>query len=236
MRVTMMLRHVLYMSYLVPESRVRPRVPDVLPLSPVGGDKILVSVVIMRCTDVTLRPFLWPRLAYNQVNLRTYVKDPVSGERSVYFFSTGVTSSAVSLMTHMAGIPWERMELDLQSSEEGSHCPGYAASGRLEGEVLVLADTAPSSRTVTWPFPDARSETEYVLRPSIGFYKHASGRVVRLVTRHPPVEPGAASVSGVRFALLTRMGMVTEAEIETPQSALFVPREQFIAFVPLRPL
>ena len=44
--VEMELYDILYLSYLLPVSRVRPLVPDILPLATVGGDRVFFSVVI----------------------------------------------------------------------------------------------------------------------------------------------------------------------------------------------
>ena len=61
MRVEMALNHVFYISYLVPESRVRGIVPEVLPLSVVDRDNIFVSVVILQSARVRLSSLPWLR-------------------------------------------------------------------------------------------------------------------------------------------------------------------------------
>jgi len=233
MQATMLLRHLLYISYAVPASRLRPLVPQVLALSTVEDDVALVSVAIMRCTDVRLKGLPSPTLSYNQVNLRTYVRDPSSSEHSVYFFSCGVTSSRVSIMTHLAGIPWQRMQLDIVIRDaREDHPPEYAACGRWAGELSLLADTVPLPRNDTRPFPDAAAETKFVTWPSIGFYSHAAGGLVRLHTWHGQPQPVPVKVNRFRFPLLQHMGLVPGDEIEAPQSALLVPEERFDAVLP----
>lgn len=235
MQATMLLRHLLYISYAVPGSRLRPLVPRVLALSTAGDDAALVSVVLMQCTGVRLKGWPSPTLCYNQVNLRTYVRDPSSSEQSVYFFASGVTSSPVSAITHLAGIPWQHIQLKLTiRAGVEEHPPEYAASGSWVGELSLLADTVPRPRSEAGPFSDAAAETKFIVWPSIGFYKHSAGGVVRLDTWHPRSEPVAVKVNRFRFPLLHRMGLVLAGEINAPQSALLVPEERFDTVLPPR--
>jgi len=47
-QVQMKLRHVAYLSYLLPTAQVRHLVPDVLPLSAVDENKVFVSIVVLQ--------------------------------------------------------------------------------------------------------------------------------------------------------------------------------------------
>jgi hypothetical protein len=67
-RVEMSLHHVLYVSYLVPESRVRGLVPESLTLAVVERDSVFVSVVILRSAGVRLSSLPFLKFNYNQVN------------------------------------------------------------------------------------------------------------------------------------------------------------------------
>ena len=66
MSVHMTLRHVLYVSYLLPASQVRPVVPRVLPLAILEPDSVFVSVVCLACEGVRAAALPWPRFTYNQ--------------------------------------------------------------------------------------------------------------------------------------------------------------------------
>ena len=90
-RVEMSLHHVLYVSYLVPESRVRQLVPEALPLAVVERDNVFISVVILQSTRVRLSSLPFPKFTYNQVNIRTYVLDPHSGQHAVFFALNPIT-------------------------------------------------------------------------------------------------------------------------------------------------
>jgi uncharacterized protein YqjF (DUF2071 family) len=76
-RVEMKLRHVAYLSYLIPAPRVRRLVPSVLPLSAVDENKVFVSIVALQSRDMRLASFPLVRFNYNQINVRTYVKGPI---------------------------------------------------------------------------------------------------------------------------------------------------------------
>lgn len=232
MQISMLLQNVLYVSYLAPEERIRPKVPDVLPLSLVDGQAV-VSVVLMKCSNVHLRALLSPRLSYDQINLRTYVKNPGTGEQSVFFFASGVTSATTAFMSHAAGVPWKGISLRIRMTTGAP--PQYLATGKWGGEVRLRGQIE-EGRGSASPFLDGRSEREFILRPSTGFFRHVTNKTLRLRTRHPEVDPLPARVNEFYFPLLQRMGLLRQEEMLPPQGALFVPEEQFINYLPLEPV
>lgn len=111
--VRMTLNNVLYISYAALAKKLRKLVPEPLELATKGNGMAFVSVVILRSTRVRLRLLPFLRFSYNQLNIRTYVIDPLSGQNTVYFLHSGVTSAFISRVTRISGIPWQFIDLNI---------------------------------------------------------------------------------------------------------------------------
>jgi hypothetical protein len=117
-RVQMELQNVLYLSYLVPVSRVRQLVPKILPLNVIGGDKVFVSLVLLRSIKMGLPYLLFPRFSCNQICVHTYVRDPDSGTNGVYFISSGISSRIILYLGHIFHLAWQYINIDYESLRE----------------------------------------------------------------------------------------------------------------------
>jgi uncharacterized protein YqjF (DUF2071 family) len=104
--VTMKLCDILYLSYLVPASRIRPFVPEILPMAYID-DRVFISIVIFHSSGVRLVNLPFLRFDYNQINLRTYIKDPQTKNHGVYFFCSGITSATIFFLSRFLNLPWE---------------------------------------------------------------------------------------------------------------------------------
>ncbi|OGO03135.1 MAG: hypothetical protein A2Y59_02510 [Chloroflexi bacterium RBG_13_52_14] len=232
MRVQMVLRHVLYLNYLVPAPRVRPLVPEMLPLAIVDLNRVFVSVVILRSEGVraTLLPF--PSFNYNQINVRTYVIDPVTGKQAVCFIKSGVTSAPVSFLTRTIGIPWQHVAFDLKvATDEVTNYTPYEVAGSWDGEFSIKAQGTPMPPLQIPPFGDTESAVNYLVRPLIGFFGKG-GQSTRFSIRHPQINPCAGKLSSIHFPILNSLNLVEEKEMANPQSVLFVPEAQFYIYLP----
>jgi len=231
MRVEMILRHVLYVSYFVPASRVRPLVPDVLPLAIVGRDGAFVSVVIMQSTGVRFTPLPFLRFTYSQVNLRTYVTDPHSGNQAVYFLNSGVTSLPISLLVRTIHIPWEHISFDLKvKSDDHRHYVSYEASGHWRRDFSITAEETTMPLAQMPPFSDTQAAIDYLVRPLLGFFTH-HGQLRRVSIRHQEVTPLAGQVHRFHFPILDSLNVVEKAMIESPHSVFFVPCARFYIYM-----
>lgn len=231
MRIGMLLRNVLYVSYLVPASRVRPHVPNSLPLSLVGDDHVFISLVAFRCTNVHLDPFKFPNLNYNQINIRTYVRDPQTEQHGVYFFFSGITSWFSKLATGVMGVNWEHAKLKLQIIDSGNiEQRKWQIDGYWQGDLCMKAIISANKLNGLFPFEDNETAVNYLTGPLLGFYSSKSG-IKRLKIWHAIVEPYLATVDTIQLPLLESIGMVKGDE---KISALYVPEAPFYIFVPPR--
>lgn len=67
------------MSYLLLAERLRPLLPTNLEPACVEDDTVFVSLVAFRGTTTALCEPPSPCFHFDQVNIRTYVRDPVTG-------------------------------------------------------------------------------------------------------------------------------------------------------------
>ena len=230
LRVEMTLRDVLYISYSVPAGRLRPLVPDTLRLATADWDVAFISIVALwsRQVRLGLLPFL--RFNYRQLNIRTYVIDPVSGEHAVYFLRSGVTSRFISLVTRMSGIPWQFIALKTQVKPE-KEANLYLASGNWDGEFSLKARTF-SDDFMTPPFfKNRESAVDFLVRPLIGFVG-SKQRLGRFVIQHPQVKPHDWKLTELDFPLFTNLGVVDE--LNNPHSVFFLPMADFSIYLPPR--
>jgi uncharacterized protein YqjF (DUF2071 family) len=125
----MTLSDILYISYLIPETQIRPLVPEILPLATVN-DKAFISIVIFHTSGIRLANFPSLHFVYDQINLRMYVKDPQTKNQGVYFFRSGINSATTFLLTHFINFPWENIHFSIKAEhdKEGNYVR-YLVSG-----------------------------------------------------------------------------------------------------------
>ncbi|MFC1914526.1 DUF2071 domain-containing protein [Chloroflexota bacterium] len=227
LHVEMTLRNVLYISYAVPAGKLRSLVPDILPLSTIGDDIAFISIVVLQSTQVRLG--LMPlRFDYHQLNIRTYVVDPVSGKHAVYFLRSGVTSRFISLVTRMSGIPWQLVDLETEVNPQNG-TDSYVASGNWEGRFILKAQIYSDDPKETPFFENRDTAVDFLIRPLIGFVGD-NRRLGRFTIQHPEVEPQSYTLMGLDFPLFTSLGAVDESS--NPHSVFFLPKADFSIYLP----
>jgi hypothetical protein len=228
----MSLHHVLYISYLAPESRVRKLVPEELPLALVDPEHVFVSVVILQSAGVRLSSLPFPKFNYNQVNVRTYVLDPHSGQQAVLFLRSGVTSSLISLLTRSIGIPWQHIntELEISTDRKGNY-QSYRASGIWDQPFSIIAEGTPEHPITIAPFEDANEAISYLVRPLMGFFG-SKRKTKGFRIWHPEVQPHGGLIKHIHFPLLKSLNLLDESAISKPDSILLVPNAYFYIYMP----
>ncbi len=232
--VKMRLHHVLYVSYLVPAARVRPHVPDMLKLSTVAGDRVFISVVSMRCTGVRMTAFPWPSFDYSQLNIRTYVRDSHTGQPAVCFLHSGVSSTAVSSLTRLFGLGWQRVAFGVQASQgQDGRYQDYVADGCWNGDIKISAADSNRAEKTVEPLENWQSLINHLTAPLIGFGgpKRNSKRFEII---HRPLEVRAGELRSIRFELLQSMNLVDDAALGKPHDVLLVPQAGFTVCLPPR--
>jgi len=226
----MNLHDVLYVSYMVPPERMRALVPDILSLATVGDDRAFVSIVVLQSMQVrmNLMPFL--HFNYQQLNIRTYVKDPVSGKHAVYFIRSGVTSRFISFVTRMSSIPWQLIDLEIEVNMK-NEIESYVASGNWDRSFSLKAESLSHESTKTPFFENMESAVDFLIRPLIGLVGD-NRRLGRFTIKHPEVEPQSYTLTELEFPLFTNLGVVDE--LSKPHSVFFLPMADFSIYLPPR--
>ena len=228
LNVRMTLHDVLYVSYALPAVRIRTLVPDNLSLATAGDDMSFISIVSLRSTQVRLNLLPFVCFNYNQLNIRTYVVDPMSGKHAVYFIKSGVTSQFISLATSISGIPWQRIDMEIEVNAQ-NETDYYVASGKWrKGFVLKAQHSSFDSEKLLY-FKERESAIDFLIRPLIGFVGN-SRRLGRFTIRHPEVQPQAWILSEIDFKLFTDLGVVDE--LMNPHSVFFLPTADFSIYLP----
>jgi len=229
--VLMDIYDVLYLSYLVPDERLRPAVPEPVGFAARSWGKTIISLVLFRSRNVraSFLPFL--RFSYNQANVRTYVLDPLTGAPSVFFLKSGITSRLVSAATRLLGIPWKSISMSIETMPGSGPFQEYVAQGRFEGDfrIRVTPDPSPSPGIELFRSPD--EAVRFLTGPTTGFYGFPDG-LVRFEVEHSPITPVMGRVSTIECPVLVNSGLVTDEELQAPHSALIARHGRFRVTMP----
>lgn len=136
---------VAYVTYLVPAERLRPAVPEKIAFAMTHEGKAFVSLVMFHNRNVRASLFPFIRFNYDQLNVRTYIIDPVTGKTAVLFLHSGITSGVMSFGTKLLGIPWPVISLGINGGQQNSQT-GYTVAGEWGGRNCHYAARDPGTR------------------------------------------------------------------------------------------
>ena len=226
------LKDVLYVSYILPLSQLRPLVPEDIPLAVIDGNRVFVSVVTLVSENVKLRQAPWPRFNYCQMNLRTYVTDPQTGDPAVYFFRSVLTSWTTAHLASFMGLPWERGELSIETKyDDPDICTRYRCNGNWHGSMHIEARGIAQAVPAIPPFASGDEAVRYLTDPFLGFFG-SSGKARKFRVWHPHLSPQLAEVSEIRLPVLVELGLLKEDQMLNPHSVFLVPETLFRIFLP----
>ena len=232
--VEMILYDVLYISYLLPVERVRPFVPERLPIAAVDGEHTFVSAVFFHVLEAKAARLPSPRVSYNQVNVYTFVTAPKSGQHAIYFLRKGMTSKGAARAARWLRMPVELIELELTPRRDKRlRYEHYALRGTWHGNIHIEADEVAPRLEALPPFASGQEAVVFLTDPLVGFYGNA-GWVWRLDAWHPRFQPRVARATRVEMPILAEMGLLKEDEIAQPHNVLLAPREHFLIHLPPR--
>ncbi|MDD5245601.1 MAG: DUF2071 domain-containing protein [Syntrophorhabdaceae bacterium] len=233
--VEMRLHDMLYVSYLIPVQRLLARIPQNLQLAEVQKGKTFLSLVIFRGKTSGAATVPTPPIPFDQVNIRTYVVDPLTGQPAVYFIHCGISGSLITFLYRiLSGMPVEHTPFAIHTCKdmEGRY-DAYEVSGIWHGQFSIKAEQTAEKITTLEPFPSREEAMSYLVDPLAGFYSDTK-ILRRLEVFHEPLEPRLCSTSEVRFPYLSSLGLVEEEEIARPHNVLLVPYTPFLIYLPAR--
>jgi hypothetical protein len=230
--VQMDIYDVLYLSYIIPEERLRPTVPDNICLATTSQGKAIISLVIFRSKNVTASLFPFIHFTYDQTNLRTYVIDPFTGKNAVFFLKSGITSRFISAVTNLLQIPWQSVSMRLNTEYDNKHgFVRYTVEGHWEDPFTIVLKGNQVPMLNPEPFNTPEETIHFLTGPAVGFYSTARG-LIRFEVKHSEIKPSTGAISVISFPMLTRSGLITDEELWTPQSVLVAPDGHFTIYMP----
>ena len=220
--IKMDLHNLLYLSYLIPADRLRPLVPSGLPLYSLEN-KVFISIVAMQCRRVHLSYLQWPSFGYDQLNLRTYVIDPGTGNPAVYFFQSGVSSRIIQAATRILGIPWTHISFNLLTERSTDGTDFYRATGNWNGEIDILMKSSLIRNS-------QNAVIKHITGPLAGFIGRGK-KLKRVVIEHKVLDVRFLSLLQIKFNLPVDAGLLAAPELNKPDSVLVVPQSRFSVFI-----
>ena len=233
--VEMLLRDMLYVSYLIPPARINRFLPPDLKPALVDGTNVFVSLVIFRGKTSGAATIPTPRIPFDQVNIRTYVIDPVTGKPSVYFVHCGISGGLITFLYRaLSGMPVQHTPflIEPKKTQDGFYSR-YLVSGTWNGTFTIEAEEMTPALTSLPPFPNVQEAIDYLIDPLVGFY--SDGSVLRrLEVYHAPLVPRLCKPSRIIFPYLSQLGIVPEEEVSQPHSVLLIPFTPFFIYLPAK--
>ncbi|HKD12383.1 MAG TPA: DUF2071 domain-containing protein [Thermoanaerobaculia bacterium] len=224
--VLVTLEDLLIVTWAPPEdalARLLPR--DLVPWSRDGRGRL--SAVLFR--NRALRPAFpgLPRLGCFQMNLRTYVLDPVTGRPGAVFFHGLYLSTAwlSAFSSALFRVPFRWLPLRLSGRRDGAARRWEALSE--DGSVAIVAQ----GETDSLGAPDAEM-LDVLTNPHTGFVPDSRGRLLTWSLWHRNQSPRVMRVESLRIAQLERIGL----PLGPPVSALLVDAVDYEVYLPARRL
>lgn len=242
MQIQLPIRDLLFINYAVSLESIRPIVPeefDVETIVDLNGKQIaFVSVVPFKVVDLHSTILPLPRLSFEQINYRTYVK--AGGAPAVYFFDMRVSSRMVSTMAAFLGLPINYEEIQIAVGHGPDRIPEEpgpdTAPINTEGMTYVARATGPQGLAVEAVI-DGRYETvgpqdravapEFFTERPLGFVRAAAGSIFKIEVEHAPMLSKLARKEVVRAPLLESLGVLNMDESVEPHSILYVQETVF---------
>jgi uncharacterized protein YqjF (DUF2071 family) len=207
----------LFAHWALEPAVVRALVPLELPLDLFDG-RAWVGVIPFRMTNVAPRGLFAARMAFPELNVRTYVT--VGGKPGVYFFSLDASSRlAVATARAMFGLPYFLAAMELR--REGSSIRYSSRRHAASAELIASYEPIGAAR------PPDEGSLEHFLTERYCLYTVSRGSVRRVDIHHPPwmLQPARARIE--------RNTMAVAAGITLPRSEphlLFAKRQDVVVW------
>jgi uncharacterized protein YqjF (DUF2071 family) len=143
--VLVTLEHLAIVTWPIPEPTLRAHLPaNLRPV--VRHGHAFVSAVMFRNRDLRLAMLGVPRMTSFQMNVRSYIFDPVSGEPDSVFFHGLYLSRRwlAALSSRLFGVPFQHLPLTVAVRHDGNRVAIYEARSS-DDRVCILAQEADQS-------------------------------------------------------------------------------------------
>jgi Uncharacterized conserved protein (COG2071) len=227
-QLQMTMRDMLFVTWAIEPDTARKLVDERLELDTKvigeGKDAAFVSAVCFHVGDVSSSVMPVPRLSFEQVNYRLYVK--AGGVPAVYFLEMKVNSRMVTALTSFLSVPIRYDDINISTSTERSGELKYdVQSGGFRAAALI----APPGNEK----PEDDIPAEFFTQRLIG-YMGAGNGMFRISVQQPGLDAVPARPQIVQAAGLEQLGLLTRQESGKPYSVLYVREALFESDTPVR--
>ncbi|WP_111979333.1 DUF2071 domain-containing protein [Algibacillus agarilyticus] len=232
------LQHFAIITYAVDPCRFDSLLPDRFTLDTVYIDdqeKALISVVPFIDVDFTSAVYPFPKFTMGQTNYRIYIIDNKTSERCVWFLGTTLDLWTLAIPRYLWNLPWHKGKVQFDCEYDRvthiytkykMHTSALWAPAQVE--LVQKADT----KLVLPGFSDLETGLVYLTHPLAGFYHRRDGKLGTYRVWHKQLAVKPAQLKLAKFGLLSRMGLVSECEQQTPHSVLVEPVNEFTIYLP----
>ncbi len=229
--VSMDIFDILYVSYMLPESKLRRYVPESLVLASTNNGMVFLSVVCFHSRDIRVAGFPFMKFSYDQINVRTYVKDPLSEKNGVLFLHSGIDSRFVSMSTNLLGFPWKNIRFRIHATRNNGCYEEYKTHGNWNGNINISAKEGSSNDNSSNSVQELTETIQHITSPQSGYYRIGKG-ALRFEVRHTNIIPNTGSILHIDFPFLESLNLLTYEEIKKPDIVLIADKATFTAFMP----
>ena len=232
------LKHFAIITYAVPVDRFQGLFPERFQLDSVevsGQEMGLISVVPLINVDFTLAAFPFPKFTMGQTDYRIYIVDTETGEHCVWFLGTALDSWTLAVPRYVWSMPWHagKIRFDCALNETTGLYEKYrmkTSSAWAQASVELVQS---ESDTFYFPgFPNTESALVYLTHPLAGFYYRRDNKLGTYRVWHKELQVKPAKLRSANFKLLSDLGIVKEAEQQSPYSVLIEPINEFTIYLP----
>ena len=227
-QLQMTMRDMLFVTWAIEPDAARKLVDERLELDTKviseGKDVAFVSAVCFHVGDVSSSVMPVPRLSFEQVNYRLYVK--AGGVPAVYFLEMKVNSRMVTALTSFLSVPIRYDDIDISTSTEHSGELKYdVQSGGFRATALIAQPGKEG--------PEDKIPADFFTQRLIGYMGTGNG-MFRISVQQPGLDAVPARPQIVQAASLEQLGLLARQESGNPYSVLYVREALFEADTPVR--
>jgi uncharacterized protein YqjF (DUF2071 family) len=226
--IEMLMRDMLFINWAVDPAAARKLAPEQFELDTTkdssGKMSALVSAVCFRVVEVRSALLPIPRLSFEQVNYRLYVKGPQGP--SVYFLDMKVNSRMVTALTSFLRVPVSYEEIDIASGA------GDSTGGNYRFESSGLRATASLNQNGR-PLFDPQIDSSFITHRLTGYAK-AGDNMYKIEVEHPLLLATPVTIERVRAPRLIELGVLNEQQAQRPHSGFYVQEVLFRTSPPER--
>jgi len=228
-QIEMVMRDMLFVTWEVQPETARKLVNERLELDTRadarGREVAIVSAVCFHVTDVRSAVLPVPRLSFEQVNYRVYVR--ARGIPSVCFIGMKVNSRMVTAMTSFLSVPIHYDDIEITTSAGSSGTLAYVVkSGGLSASAVLNQTT---DETVS----EESIAPEFITERLVGYMASGNG-VFRINVEQSGLHAVPARPQIVEAPILEQLGLLTRDQSARPSSVLYVREAPFGADAPVR--